>query len=99
MRAKKGKPSPWKRGLGVLKRAPKTEAAVGRYVHLGLTLGVSAVLFFYVGYQLDQRLGSLPWLTVLGTFLGAFGGFLYIYRELTAAERREPKDEEEEKTP
>jgi len=99
MNREKRRPGRLFRGLGALKRAQKKEAAVGRYVHLGLTLGISAVLFFYMGYRLDQWLGTLPWLAVTGTFVGALGGFLYVYRELTAAERRKPEDEKKEKAP
>jgi F0F1-type ATP synthase assembly protein I len=80
-----------KKGLGGLKRAQKTEAAVGHYVHLGLTLAVSTLLFFYAGYKLDRWIGTLPIFTLLGTFLGAFGGFMYVYRELTAGERKDKR--------
>lgn len=82
-----------KKGLDSLKRAQKSEAAVGRYVHLGVTLAASTLLFFYAGYKLDRWIGTLPIFALLGTFVGASGGFVYLYRELTAGERREKKKE------
>ncbi|MFH1277094.1 MAG: AtpZ/AtpI family protein [Candidatus Eisenbacteria bacterium] len=81
----------WTRGLRTLKNAQKTEATVGSYIHLGLTLAASTLLFFYAGYKLDRWIGTLPIFALLGTFLGAFGGFLYLYRVLTAGERKKEK--------
>ena len=56
---------------------------LGRYTGLGLTWALSVLLFLLIGYWLDGRLGTLPWLTVAGAFLGAAGGFLSLYRGLT----------------
>lgn len=83
------------RRLDSLKRASKRETAVGRYTHLGMTLALSTLLFFYGGYRLDRWIGTLPIFALIGTFLGAFGGFLYLYRALTAGERIEKKKTEE----
>jgi F0F1-type ATP synthase assembly protein I len=88
MDEEKGPVERWKRGLHSLKGFQKTEAAVGRYLHLGLTFAASTLLFLYLGYRLDRRIGTLPVFTLLGTFLGGVGGFLYLYRELTAGERK-----------
>ncbi len=38
-----------------------------------------------IGYWLDGRLGTLPWLTILGAFTGAAGGFVSLYRGISAA--------------
>ncbi len=78
----------WKRGLQSLKGFQKTDAAAGRYIHLGLTFAASTLLFLYLGYRLDRWIGTLPIFTLAGTFLGGVGGFLYLYRELTAGERK-----------
>jgi len=91
MEGEKGPAGRFRRGLGTLKRAQRTEVAAWRYVHLGLTLAASTLLFLYAGYRLDQWVGTLPIFTLVGTFLGGLGGFLYLYREVTAGERKGKK--------
>ena len=88
MEEEKGPGNRWKRGLHSLKGFQKTEAAAGRYIHLGLTFAASTLLFLYLGYRLDRWIGTLPIFTLAGTFLGGIGGFLYLYLELTAGERK-----------
>ena len=48
------------------------------YVGLGLQVAMSMVFFTGGGYLLDRWLGTLPWLTVVGAFLGmaAIGALL-----------------------
>lgn len=53
-----------------------------RFVGLGLTWALSVLLFLGAGWWLDQRLGVTPLLTILGSFVGAGGGFYYIYLEV-----------------
>ena len=79
---------PARAGLEKIRRAGRVESQVGRYLHLGLTFTLSILLFLYAGYRLDGRLGTLPLFTLIGTFLGAGGGFLYIYRELITGRGR-----------
>ncbi|MBN1827182.1 MAG: AtpZ/AtpI family protein [Candidatus Eisenbacteria bacterium] len=81
-----------RKGLSALKGAQRTEAAAGRYMHLGATLAASTLLFLYGGYRLDGWIGTLPLFTLIGTFVGGFGGFVYLYRELTAGERRRKRE-------
>jgi F0F1-type ATP synthase assembly protein I len=88
MEGEKKGPERLKKALHGLKRAGGTGAAVGSYVHLGLTLAASTLLFFYGGYRIDRWLGTLPVFALVGTFVGAAGGFLYLYREVTAGERK-----------
>lgn len=58
---------------------------VGRYTGFGLTWALSVLMFLALGYWLDGRLGSLPWLTILGAFVGAAGGFVSLYHGIVAA--------------
>jgi F0F1-type ATP synthase assembly protein I len=58
---------------------------VGRFTGFGLAWALSVLFFLLIGYWLDGRLGTLPWLTILGAFLGAAGGFVSLYRGITAA--------------
>ncbi len=76
-----------KKGLDAVHRTVRKEASIGRYLHLGVTFALSALLFFFVGYRLDLWLGTLPVFTLVGTFLGGTGGFIYLYQDLTAGDR------------
>ncbi|SMC00093.1 Putative F0F1-ATPase subunit Ca2+/Mg2+ transporter [Thermanaeromonas toyohensis ToBE] len=49
---------------------------------LGITLGVSIFLGFWAGQWLDRRLGTQPWLMVLGVLLGVAVGFYSIVKEI-----------------
>jgi len=77
-------------GLGEATVKDKVRA-VGTYAGLGIQLGVTIVAFCFAGYYLDGRLGTLPVLTIVGTFLGAGGAFYSIYRKLFPAEDKKKK--------
>ena len=62
---------------------------VGRFTGFGLAWALSVLIFLLGGYWLDQRLGTLPWLTIAGAFMGAAGGFISLVRGVTAAGRAE----------
>lgn len=51
-------------------------AGVG--LQMGATLGLSA----WLGWWLDGRLGSSPWLTIVMVFVGASAAFYSIYRKV-----------------
>ena len=56
-----------------MKPDPGSHREVGdgyRYVALGITCGVGLVLFVGAGFALDTWLGTMPWLTMLGTVVG-----------------------------
>lgn len=61
---------------------------LGRVTGLGLTWALSVLFFLLIGYWLDGRWGTLPWLTMAGAFVGAAGGFLSLYKAVTSAARR-----------
>jgi F0F1-type ATP synthase assembly protein I len=54
-----------------------------------LQLALSIVAFLFLGQWLDRRLGTDPWLTMLGVFVGAGAAFYSMYRRLMADQRRE----------
>ena len=66
---------------------------VGSFAGLGLQFALTILVFLYLGKWLDGKLGTAPWLLLLGVFIGAAGGFYSLYRALTASQRRdrEPK--------
>jgi len=63
--------------------------SIATYAGLGLQLALSIVLFLFLGQWLDRKLGTYPWLTMLGVFLGAGAAFYNMYRRLMADQRRE----------
>jgi len=61
-----------------------------KYVGLGMTFALSALLFFGAGYALDKRLGTLPIFSLIGAFLGGIGGFLHLYRSVIRESDKKP---------
>ncbi len=50
-----------------------------RYDSLGYTFAASVIAFAGVGYLLDRWLGTIPFLTILGTLVGAGLAFVWVY--------------------
>ena len=61
--------------------------ALGELSAVGLTLVVATVLGLAGGYYLDGRLGTSPWLTLIGLLLGIVAGFVNLFRSVKRAER------------
>ena len=59
------------------------------FAGIGVQFALAILVFVYAGVWLDKRLGSTPWLTLIGVFVGAAGGFYSMYRKITASQRRE----------
>jgi F0F1-type ATP synthase assembly protein I len=74
---------------------------VGQHAGWGLTIAVSIGLFLWLGYEADRRLGTLPFLTILGAFVGGAAAFYSMFRQLviepreTAESRPAPEENEE----
>lgn len=54
----------------------------------GFTLAAAVALGALGGRWLDHRLGTEPWLLVVGFFLGAIGGFTQLLRIVAVAGRK-----------
>jgi ATP synthase protein I len=61
----------------------------GEFAGLGLAFAVCTVGGLYLGQWLDRRLGTAPWMLLIGVFVGAGGSFYSMYRKLMAAQARE----------
>jgi F0F1-type ATP synthase assembly protein I len=57
----------------------------GRYAGLGLRFVVTIALFGLLGWWLDGRLGSTPWVLVGAILLGAVVAFIGIVRAVPPA--------------
>ena len=57
-----------------------TQQQVGSYAGLGFQLAAAMVVFGGIGYWLDGRLNTTPWLLVVGMLLGATGGMISLIR-------------------
>lgn len=57
---------------------------IGPFLTLGLQLAISVGVFFFIGYWADGSLGTWPWCTIAGAFIGAVGGLIKFFREATA---------------
>jgi ATP synthase protein I len=64
-----------------------TTRAAGELLGVGMQFAGSIILFLFVGQWLDRRLGTEPWLLLLGVFVGAAAGFYSLYRQLVIVPR------------
>ena len=68
----------------------------------GAAIAGPVLLALLAGWLLDSRLGTLPWITLLLTFVAAIGGPIIAYRMVTTAVAQrmasdDEDDDEEEK--
>ena len=54
---------------------------------VGLELGIAVALGLAIGYWLDQRLGTAPWMLLLWLVIGFAAGFRGVLRAVRAADR------------
>lgn len=68
---------------------PEEGFSVSGFAGVGIQFAVSILVFLYVGQWLDRKLGTAPWLLIIGVFLGAGASFYSMYRKLMAAQARD----------
>ena len=79
-------------GAGTPKKQRIAEATdLGRYAGLGFQFAATMLVFGALGWWLDARLGSSPWLLIAGIFLGATGAFLALLRAVGKVEAKPPR--------
>ena len=54
---------------------------------MGVQFLVAILLFLFLGKWLDSRLGTAPWLLILGVFLGAGASTYAMYRRVFPPEK------------
>jgi ATP synthase protein I len=71
----------------------------GDLMGVGLGFAASILLFFFLGRWLDDRLGTEPWLLIVGVFVGLAAGFWSMYRRLVVEPANKKKNGKDEKKP
>jgi len=61
---------------------------IGQLSTVGFAFVLAIVIGFGGGYLLDEWLGSTPWLSFLGFFLGLAAGILNVYRIMRLAQKK-----------
>jgi len=61
-------------------RKPLSSGA--EFAGVGMQLGATLALSALLGYWLDGKLGTLPWLTIVFVFLGAWAALYHVYRRV-----------------
>ena len=53
-----------------------------RYAGTGLTFALTILVLGFVGWWLDERLGTRPWLMILGILAGFVGGLISMVKRI-----------------
>lgn len=67
--------------------SPTSIQLLGQLSTVGLSFVLALVMGFGGGYFVDEWLGTAPWLTFLGFFVGLAAGILNVYRVMRLASR------------
>ena len=66
---------------------PTTLQLIGQLSTIGLSFVFALVIGFAAGYWVDGMLGTSPWLSFVGFFLGLAAGVLNVYRVMQLADK------------
>jgi F0F1-type ATP synthase assembly protein I len=59
------------------------------YMAASSSLVGAVAVFTFLGYWLDRKLGNeVPWLTMLGAFIGMTGGFISFFRTVLKGNKK-----------
>ena len=66
--------------------SPTTLQLIGQLSTIGMSFVFALVIGFGAGYWLDGVLGTKPWLSFVGFFVGLAAGVLNVYRVMQLAD-------------
>jgi len=66
--------------------SPTTLQLIGQLSTIGMSFVFALVIGFGGGYWLDSVLGTKPWLSFVGFFVGLAAGVLNVYRVMQLAD-------------
>ena len=72
--------------------SPSTWQLIGQLSTIGMSFVLALVLGFGAGYWLDGTLGTRPWLSFIGFFLGLAAGILNVYRVMKLSNAATQRD-------
>jgi ATP synthase protein I len=58
------------------------------YLGIGVSFAASVLLGLGAGYWLDEKLGTSPWLFLLGSGFGLFAGFYQFYKTVALGKKK-----------
>ncbi|MFN0243705.1 MAG: AtpZ/AtpI family protein [Planctomycetota bacterium] len=64
-----------------------TASDLGRYAGLGVQFAAAICVLGALGWWLDGKLGTGPWLLIVGIFAGAVGGFVAVLKAVPGSTR------------
>jgi hypothetical protein len=77
---------------------PTLWQAAGQYAGYGFTWALSTLLFLLAGWWVDGKVGTTPFLTILGAFVGAGAGFYSLYHHIVVEPLDRDGDGEDEES-
>lgn len=77
------------------KKTGSAPVNASEYLGLGLTLAASTLFFLWLGTKADAWLGTDPWLSLVGAFVGAGAGFYYLIHHLLIVPKQQQEREDE----
>lgn len=81
-----------KKELLAAARGDKRSSSEGSMAGLGIQFVITVMAFLFLGQWLDRRLGTIPWLLLLGVLLGAALGMWNMVRAARQAENDERRE-------
>jgi ATP synthase protein I len=68
--------------------SPTTLQLIGQMSTIGMSFVFALAIGFGAGYWIDGLIGTRPWLTFVGFFLGVAAGVLNVYRVMQLANKK-----------
>jgi F0F1-type ATP synthase assembly protein I len=75
---------------------PTPMSQAGEVMGVGLQFAGAILIFLFLGRWLDEKLGTSPWLLLIGVMVGAAAGFYSLYRQLVLVPRERERRRKEE---
>ena len=73
------------------KETPQDKSTLWSLAYSGTQLAGSVLLCLYIGYRLDKRWETSPWLTLVGAALGLFAGLYGFLKPFIFKNNGDPK--------